>query len=103
MDSFSNALRQAIYLLDCPLQVIADSASITRHAVYDAMRGAVRMRKKTARMLAISVCNLLHEQIDRREREIAKTFNIVIIFFSKKFSFYCNNIFNILFCNFKSN
>ena len=71
MDSFSNALRQAIYLLDCPLQVIADSASITRHAVYDAMRGAVRMRKKTARMLAISVCNLLHEQIDRREREIA--------------------------------
>lgn len=70
MDHFDNALRQAIYLLECPLQKIATAAKCGRTTVYTAMRGGERLRPNTARALAFAVCDEINEQIERRNQEI---------------------------------
>lgn len=70
MDSYNNAMRQAIYLLECPLQKIADAAKCGRQTVYNTMHGGVRLRPQTAKMMATAVCDEIRNQIERKQREI---------------------------------
>ena len=70
-ESFQSAMRQAIYLLECPLQKIADDAESARTAIYAIIKGKKRkFREPTAKRLACAVCDQLQAQIDRRLREI---------------------------------
>lgn len=70
MDNFNVALRQAIYMIECPLQQIADAAKCGRTTVYAAMHGGAKLRPHTAKMMARAVCEEINSQIDRRQHEI---------------------------------
>lgn len=67
---YNSALRQAIYLVDCPLQTLADNADIAKSTLYTAMQGKKRLLRPTANRLATAVCEQIHIQIATKEREI---------------------------------
>lgn len=72
MSRYSDALRRAVYAIDCSLAVIAQDAKCGRTTIYDAIHGRVRLRKQTARAMTVAVINEIERQITRREKEIAE-------------------------------
>lgn len=70
MDKYSAALRRAIYLIECPMQALADAAQIGRTTLYALMHGHAKVRKNTARAIACAVCAEIHRSIENRQREI---------------------------------
>lgn len=67
---FTNALRQAIYALDCPLASIANGAKVSRSTVYEGMHGKRPIMRRTAKSLTVATLVEIDGQIERRQAEI---------------------------------
>lgn len=63
LSRYSNAVRQAIYIVECPLHVISDGAHINRSTLSNVMSGRKRTRKETAQALTDTLCGELDKQV----------------------------------------
>lgn len=84
MEGFDNKLRAAMYIIRCPMSVIAKDAGVAGSTVHYAMNGRGKIRLKTAQAIATVVLREMSiqkselirqiEEIDKASKELREAF-----------------------------
>ena len=72
MNKFNEALRQALYATECPLQKIANAANIGRTTLWSMSQRGQRTNERTAKLATEATCAEIHVQIVAKQREISR-------------------------------